>query len=64
MTRLRKEVGNVALETWLDGHPRSTSLHFRDKEIKSLQPEDLRDLRYAIDRFLAQIEEHDARLML
>ena len=61
MTELRKEVGNIALAAWLDGHPRWTSLHFHDKEIKSLQPEDLRDLRYAIDRFLAQIEEYDAR---
>lgn len=62
MSELLKKVGNVELGTWLDGHPRWTSLKFLDQTIKSMQPEDLRDLRYAIDRFLVQIDEHDARL--
>lgn len=61
MSELRKEVGRVALSTWLDGHPRWTKLEFKDHSIQSMQPEDLRDLRYAIDRLLAQIDEHDAR---
>ena len=61
MSELTKQVGKITLGTWLDGHPRWTSLTFGEHVIKSMQPEDLRDLRYAIDRFLAQIEEHDAR---
>lgn len=62
MTQLEKRAGNISLATYLDGHPRWTSLKFHNQEMKSLQPEDLRDLSYAIGRFLAQIDEHDARI--
>ena len=62
MSKLEKLVGNVTLTTWLDGFPHWTSLKFREQEITLMRPEDLRDLRYAIDRLLAQIDEHDAGL--
>jgi len=61
MSELLKRAGNVEVGTWLDGHPRWASIKFHGQTIKSMQPEDLRDLRYCIDRFLVGIEEYDAR---
>lgn len=61
MSELKKSAGKIELTTYLGGWPRWTTLEFDGGVLTSLQPEDLRDLRYCIDRLLVKIEEHDGK---
>lgn len=58
MTRVLKEVGRFKVETWTEGWPMWITVQDdRHKtELRLLTPEDARDLRYALDRILSQIE--------
>jgi hypothetical protein len=54
--RVAKQAGRFELECYTDGHPLWTEIHIDGGAIGKFAPEDLRDLKYCIDRMLARIE--------
>lgn len=56
MTRIVKNVGRFEVEMWTDGWPHRISVKDGESgaDLRLLTPEDALDLRYALDRVLAQ----------
>jgi len=62
MAMLMQKAGSVQLRTFTDGYPLRIELHNlgQDAEPLVLGVDDLHDLRYACDRMLAKVAEHEA----
>lgn len=58
MSRVRKETGRFTVETWTEGWPLWIKIEdsAHGTELRLLDPEDARDLHYALGRILAQID--------
>ncbi len=61
---LLQKVGDIQLRVFTDGYPlrfELTDLNNPDTDALVLHSDDLHDLRYAIDRMLIKVAEHEQR---
>lgn len=55
--KIEQRAGRIELVTYTDGWPLRTSVRFDGVEIEQMSVNDLYDLRYALDRQIAQLPE-------
>ncbi len=56
--KVEQRAGRIELVTYTDGWPLRTSMRYDGVEVEQLSTNDLHDLRYAVDRQLAQLPTH------
>lgn len=56
---IKQSAGMIAVEAYTDGHPITANLHLQrggsEAHLRGLGVNDLHDLRYCVDRVLAQL---------